>query len=1043
MGNRCPKCNADNLDDSRFCHKCATPLPSQEEISVSHTKTLETPVEELTRGTTFASRYEIIEELGKGGMGEVYRVEDKKIKEEVALKLIKPEIALDKKTIERFSNELKMARKIAHRNVCKMYDLGEEKGTPYITMEYVPGEDLKSFIRRSEQLTAGKSISIAKQVCDGLEEAHKLGVIHRDLKPSNIMIDKEGNAHIMDFGIARSVTGKGITGAGVMIGTPEYMSPEQVDGKETDQRSDIYSLGVMLYEMVTGRVPFEGETPLGIAMKHKSEMPKDPREINAQIPEDLSHSILKCLQKDKESRYQSADHLFNDLNNIEKGIPVADRVAPKKKPIATREITVSFKLRRLLIPAFILLVIIVTALIILNPWSQDRIVAIPPDRPSVAVMYFKNNTGEKSLDHWRAMLSNLIIADLTQSSQIRILSEEKLFKILSQLNQLDATTYSSEALEQVAAQGGVNHILQGAFAKAGDEFRINVLLHGAKTGELLGSESVAGVGEESIFSMVDELTKRIKLHFKLSKEVIANDIDMDVGKITTGYPEAYKYYTEARKYHREADYQKSIEIMKRAVEIDSGFAMAYRSIAASYNNLGEISEARKYIKRALNLTGRLSERARYIIQGDFYDESEKTYDKAMEAYNNLLELYPDDLSGNNNLAGIYMDLEELDRAIELFNKAIRSQEAYIATYYNLALAYMFNGMYNRAKEVLESYVNNISDNALLHDLLTRIYLIQGKYDLALVEIGKAFSIGPVIYRYHRMKGDIYYFKGNLIKAEEIYIKLQDFERTTAKYSGRLRLGSLYLFQGRFDKAKNQLKQGIEMARKLGLKVRECQLHLFLGYMHIRSGNPEEAFEEFNKAWIIAIEEDSISEQRWALYWKGIACLEMSSWDKVQGLADELKEFIEMGMNKKIIRLYYHLIGMIELGRENFSKAIENFKKAMPLLNFQASTGDDHALFFDSLALAYYKIGDLEKAQDEYERIISLTTGRFEYGDIYAKSFYMLGKIYEQKAWKGKAIEHYEKFLSLWKDADPGIAEVEDAKKRLGDGGMGRQGDNKK
>jgi len=300
MSIECPKCHSDNTDTARFCSNCATPLPSSKEIPV--TETLEKPTEELTRGTTFANRYEIIEELGKGGMGKVYRVEDKKIKEEVALKLIKPEIASDKKTIERFSNELKMARQISHRNVCRMYDLGEEKGTHFITMEYVPGEDLKSFIRRAAPVSIGKSISIAKQVCEGLVEAHRLGVVHRDLKPNNIMIDRDGNARIMDFGIARSLKAKGITGAGVMIGTPEYMSPEQAEAKFIDQRSDVYALGVILYEMVTGQLPFEGDTPLGIAMKHKGEMPKDPREVNPQIPEDLSLLILKCLEKKKEDR---------------------------------------------------------------------------------------------------------------------------------------------------------------------------------------------------------------------------------------------------------------------------------------------------------------------------------------------------------------------------------------------------------------------------------------------------------------------------------------------------------------------------------------------------------------------------------------------------------------------------------------------------------------------------------------------------------------------------------------------------------------------
>ncbi|MFO7979382.1 MAG: serine/threonine-protein kinase [Candidatus Aminicenantes bacterium] len=226
---QCPKCQHENPDTATFCADCGTRLHSQEEVDV--TKTAETPKEELTTGVTFANRYQIIEELGKGGMGRVYKVLDKETKEKIALKLIKPDIAADKKTVERFRNELTSARKISHKNVCRMYDLGKEKGSYFITMEFVPGEDLKSFIRRAAPLSTARTISIAKQVCEGLAEAHQLGVVHRDLKPQNIMIDEQGNVRIMDFGIARSVQSKRITGEGVMIGTPDYMSPEQVDGK--------------------------------------------------------------------------------------------------------------------------------------------------------------------------------------------------------------------------------------------------------------------------------------------------------------------------------------------------------------------------------------------------------------------------------------------------------------------------------------------------------------------------------------------------------------------------------------------------------------------------------------------------------------------------------------------------------------------------------------------------------------------------------------------------------------------------------------------
>jgi len=361
---KCPKCQAENTSDSQFCKKCATPLPSSREIDISQTETLLTPREDLTMGTIFASRYQVIEELGHGGMGKVYKVFDKETNSKVALKLIKPEVAADKNTIERFRNELKVARDISHKHICRMYDLGREADNYFITMEYVSGEDLRGLIRKTKRLDIGTAISIAKQVCEGLAEAHRVGVVHRDLKPSNIMIDKEGDAKIMDFGIARSIRTKGITGPGVAIGTPEYMSPEQVDGKEADPRADLYSLSIILYEMVTGTVPFEGETAFAVGLKHKSEPPENPKKLNPQIPDDLSRLILKGLEKDKEKRYQSAAEVLSELIRIEQGVPTTEKVVPKRKPLTSREITVKFSLRKLIIPAIAVAVVAIGAVLL-------------------------------------------------------------------------------------------------------------------------------------------------------------------------------------------------------------------------------------------------------------------------------------------------------------------------------------------------------------------------------------------------------------------------------------------------------------------------------------------------------------------------------------------------------------------------------------------------------------------------------------------------------------------------------------------------------
>jgi len=368
---KCPVCRTDNPPDSKFCKECATPLPTSRLSPPLVTETLETVREELTTGTLFAGRYQIIEELGHGGMGRVYRALDKKLNEEVALKLVRPEIAADRSTLERFHNELKLARKISHPHVGRMYELMEEKGAHFITMEYVPGQDLRALIRQTGQLTVGKAIAIGKDICEGLAEAHKQGVVHRDerqaLFPSNIIIDRAGNARIMDFGIARSLAVKSRTGAGVMIGTPEYMSPEQVEGKEVDARSDIYSLGIILYEMLTARVPFEGDTPFTVGVKQKSEIPKNPKAINPNIPDDLGGVILKSLEKDPSKRYQSAGDVRAELERVEKGLPTTERVAPERvtptrKPLTSKEITVKFQTKKIIIPALAVVAVIAAAI---------------------------------------------------------------------------------------------------------------------------------------------------------------------------------------------------------------------------------------------------------------------------------------------------------------------------------------------------------------------------------------------------------------------------------------------------------------------------------------------------------------------------------------------------------------------------------------------------------------------------------------------------------------------------------------------------------
>ncbi len=651
-------------------------------------------------GALIAGRYRVIETLSESRMGRVYKVLDTVVNMIVALRLIEPQLAADQRTFDRIRTELKTARTIAHKNVGRIYDLDREDGSCFITMEYVAGEDLKSMIGMMKQLSVRAALGITRKVCEGLAEGHRMGVVHRDINPSSIMIEREGNVKIMDFGLAQTMRGSGPPEAGGLIGTPAYMSPEQFEGIAVDQRTDIYSLGVVLFEMVTGRRPLEGATAPETALKHKHEPPPDPREFNPRIPNDLSAAILKCLKKETNGRFQTASELSAELSRIEERLAGTER--PRRRPSLPGYASIKKRLLKAWPLTAALSVVIVAASVTLFLIWRGRLA--PPHKTPVLVVLPFENLGALEDEYFAHGISEEITNRLAALPGLGVISRTSAV-------QYKKTT---KTINQIGEELGVDYVLEGSVRwdrKAEGEGRIRI------TPKLIRVTDDTHVWSETydrdladIFSLQAEIAEEIASELDIA---LLEPERQAIRARPTENMTAYDIFLRQLELFNQAylqqdirKYEQIVSQLEKAVKLDPDFIQAYLVLYRVHIHAYEagIDQSKERLRRAKNaLDGafRLEPGSPEVQAGlaSYYSIAYEAHERALGIYEWILRVRPN--FPPSSLASVQMRLGKWNEAIANYEKAFVLNPRVTDNAHLLGRLYALIGKYEESERWFE------------------------------------------------------------------------------------------------------------------------------------------------------------------------------------------------------------------------------------------------------------------------------------------------------------------------------------------------------
>jgi tetratricopeptide (TPR) repeat protein/predicted Ser/Thr protein kinase len=921
----------------------------------------------LQPGTLLGNRYEILQLLGEGGMGAVYKASDRELERVIALKVIRPDLAGHPEILQRFKQELILARQITDTNIIRIFDLGEADGIRFITMEFVEGETLHHMLRTQGKLPVEEVVNTLEQILSGLRAAHKAGVIHRDLKPGNIMRDPQGRVVIMDFGLARSLEGDGMTRTGAMLGTMEYMSPEQALGMELDARSDLFTVGLICYELLTGKMPFHADSAVASLLRRTKERAVPMTNHDRDIPGVLSNIISKCLERDPALRYQSAEAVIDDLHAWQ-GKSGTRISASSTGLLLNRLREVSW--------ARVSMALVVLALAIIMVWYVDR--SREPGQAqhapvSVLVADFQNGTSDPVFDGTLEPSFNLA---LEGASFINAFSRGDAHKAAAELQ--PGSSSMDEALARLVAQReGVRIVVSGSIAPGSKGYKLTAKAVDAVSGKTLFADDASVQNKDEVLHSVGVLAAEVRKALGDTTPESAQLLETATYSSTS--LEATREFAVAQGLQYTGKWDEAVTHFQRAIDLDPNMGRAYAALGTAKFNLGQVQEAEQYYQKAMSHIDRMSDREKYRTRAEYFLVKHEPQ-SAIQEYNKLIQQFPSDTSAHTNLSFAYflqrnmpMALAEARRSMEYSGKSLVERN-------NLAIASMYAGDFagaeKEARTVMEQQPTYVSPYSTMAE----------------AQIGQ----------------------NRVADARQTYDKLAAVSPRGASMS-KLGLADVALYEGRFEEAIPLLESGIQMDLSGKDSNAAAAKSVALAQANLLGGHNAAALAAAERAL-------ALDKEPWVLHAVGRIYAQSGQFAKATSLAAQMSSSIDPDP-----QLYGKLLaGEIALQRKDPRQAIALLNDAQKM----SDSWLGHFLLAQSYleAGAFPEAdGEIEACIKRKGEASALYLDEAPTFHVFPSAYYYLGRIQEGLK-SPAAAQSYRTFISIQeKGTGPLLA---DARKRV-------------